>query len=629
MLNIFDKNQYFNTVATIAVLVIFLSVAIFYNFSIAKKADALFGGGGFSLDLSPIGDIILDIVSEAIEIVIDFIMDNKELLIGAAIVAKWWHNPKDALDEVWATVKSLAMHTMLTLITMDIIAQIQGEEPKYINDWDTFFQETVNQAGGLFVEQYLGMGYFCEKWDVDIKLALLDEYEFKDVECTLEDMVDNVDDFLESFSEGGWTGFLELVKPQNNPYGTILMAQGEKKRVEERAKEAGKAEGMAGRGFLSLKACIKGHATLMPENRTQTCNDKDSCKSLESRAGTYFVCEKTKTETPGSVISDTVSKTLNKPTELLTGMTEDIVDKIPKEYQPYANAVITAFLNQIMKDAMQAMLGRRSETDYEAAISGAFTGAATPELVGLEGAAATNILNALNDLETALDETTGFLETIKNKEINILNSSVNELFTQDPIASLPSFESYVINYDPPPPTLELTAADVGLVNFRRTVSAGREGEMIVSVNIISTSPEIATEQSLYDPINTLWDTAYTECNQYIDALVALQDVPSNTDLQNAADTEEAETIAAANNLLVSRELTAANSNEVATNLHTAEQALIDKLGKNAYNPALEADGYTAPFLNTYYFKYYYNLIPKEEELDNIINPPEPEGPNGP
>jgi len=681
MLNILNKNQRLNTIATIMVLIIFLSVAIFYNFSVAKRAEALFGGGGlgniFSGVFKGVKKAILTIVSEVIELTIDFIMDNKELLMAAAISMKWWTGSNEPMNEILATVRSVAMQTMLSLITMDIITEIQGGEPKYINDWNKFFEDTVNIAGGVWVNEYLGMGYFCEKWDVDIKIALLDEYEFKDVECTLEDMVGNVDDFLESFSAGGWTGFLELVKPQNNPYGTILIAQGEKKKVEEAAKEAGKAEALAGQGFLGRK-----------------CTADDVSAGKCTTVGEII--------TPGSVVSGMATNILNKPIDFLTGLTEDIVNRIPQEYQPYANAVITAFLNQMLKNAMASILGHQSTIDYEAAVEDTFAESITPEMVEVEIAKAKAVLAALNNVKTPLDEIIGVLVEINNKETDILDSSLYDLLIDKPYLPLPSWETYSIIFDSPKnlnnaeissstvtigPTVysdatltfaditgitvsgtsisngaitnalleigtttsqwissgaisagnifngiitfyqdaTLTATGVGSVDFTKdtiqTINSGSISSSETITDIIF--PEITSEQSLYNPIDTSWNTANTEYDQFLDSLEILQTDPSNESLIVAAANEETEALAAVNDFLILWTLSSSDNIESISKLVQIELILADKLGESTYDPNSIASDYEEPFLSSYYYKYYYDLVPKVEELDNIVNPPGP------
>jgi hypothetical protein len=121
---------------------------------------------------------------------------------------------------------------------------------------DDYLWEAVDKAGGAFVDQYLGAGWLCEPFDIDIKIALLEVPTFEEeVRCTLTDIVDNIDDFYEDFSKGGWKGWIELTKPQNNFYGALLLAQAEKTSVEETAKKELEKDIEMGEGYLSPKDC--------------------------------------------------------------------------------------------------------------------------------------------------------------------------------------------------------------------------------------------------------------------------------------------------------------------------------------------------------------------------------------
>jgi len=645
MINLFNKNQSLNLAATIIVLIIFISVAVLYNFSIAKQVEAgLFGGGGFGGSIfsgvfKGVREAILDIVQDVISLVVDFAIENKELIMAAAIAWKWWTQPADASAGVFDTVKSLAMHTMLSLITMDIIREIQGEEPRYIDNWDEFFEKVVDDVGGAFIDQYLGAGYLCEPFDLDIKMALLEEYTFaEEVECTLSDIAANIRDFYEDFSQGNWEGWVSLTTPKHHFAGAYILAEASKLEEEEEARETASQEALAGRGFLSLKSCIQGHLIADDTGETiDTCSSKEACESLEESASSFttFVCDNEKTETPGSVVSDMASNILSQPIDLLTGLTKDIASALPSEYQQYLQAILSAYFNMILKESMNALLGRESSTDYNSAVSEAFDESDTSESIELESAGIEALLTVLENVKTKIDQTTTVLGTIKSTGESILTSSVNHLFTTEPISSLPSYESYT-TYTPeptaevpnPPQEITLTASGVGQTFFYRTVvhTPGPEEENYANVLIDSISVEISSYQTLYNSADDAWDTAYAQASACVAAYEAWQAAPSDAALEAAVETEESEALPAINNLLGLWGIEATDMEiDVLIKLYDLQSILTDKLGENYYDPGLSASDYDEPFLSSYYYKYYYDLVPKEDELDEIINPPEEPG----
>ncbi len=77
-------------------------------------------------------------------------------------------------------------------------------------------------------------------------------------QSTIEDVLVEPEAFFDDFSQGGWTGFLSTLEPQNNPYGQYYMAMEEnRRRVEEKKNEIYR-ELNEGGGVLSLPGnCIE------------------------------------------------------------------------------------------------------------------------------------------------------------------------------------------------------------------------------------------------------------------------------------------------------------------------------------------------------------------------------------
>jgi len=61
--------------------------------------------------------------------------------------------------------------------------------------------------------------------------------------------------FMMIFSKGGWKGWIELTKPQNNFYGALLLAQDEMNKVAAEAEEENRMDAQSGDGFLGTKDC--------------------------------------------------------------------------------------------------------------------------------------------------------------------------------------------------------------------------------------------------------------------------------------------------------------------------------------------------------------------------------------
>lgn len=192
------------------------------------------------------------------------------LIIIAVLVGGPWVYPRQqahalfGLDAVAAQALEVARLTaletlkrrILTMMTDQIINWIEGrEKPLFITDWKRFLGEAANIAiGDLAID--LGAGYLCSPFRFQLQLTILRPPRFTQyVSCTLDDIVSNIKNFYEDFRNGGWFAYAEQWQPQNNYYGSVLMAMEELYRREAVIKEANLFEGLAGGGFIGTRVC--------------------------------------------------------------------------------------------------------------------------------------------------------------------------------------------------------------------------------------------------------------------------------------------------------------------------------------------------------------------------------------
>jgi len=278
-------------------------------------------------------------------------------------IAKAWHSAADWIDATLGLSKAakemieqaariagqIVMYQVLNMMTNQIIKWIQGGgTPQFVSDWKGFLKDAADKSAGLFIDKYLGMGYLCEPFDMEIKIALLEVEDFETrVACSISDIVENIEDFYNDFSRGGWKGWLELTKPQNNFYGGYLIAQEEKENRASKSREAALNEAASAGGFLSVKACIKGNVG----GSTEECNDKDSCKSLKEEYPESFFCDKEIVVTPGSILSDITSKAVNQPIKMLEDSIADMSDSMGM-LGPYIVAIGNALVNRVIQEGL-------------------------------------------------------------------------------------------------------------------------------------------------------------------------------------------------------------------------------------------------------------------------------------
>jgi hypothetical protein len=201
--------------------------------------------------------------------------------------------------------------------------------PGFITDTGGFFRETADGVAGQYIFDNPNLNFLCGPISARIRLTLAQNYIRDDVrwQCTITRIVDNVENFMNDFSQGGWDGFFELTqRQQNNPIGAYMQADNELYwRIANRQGTLDR-ELNWGQGLMSWKECTKpGVAT----SRTLYNLDGSSYEVTEPGP-----CLEEKINTPGSVIQNKLNESLGMGTKRL-----EVADEI--------NEIVSALMNQL------------------------------------------------------------------------------------------------------------------------------------------------------------------------------------------------------------------------------------------------------------------------------------------
>lgn len=297
------------------------------------------------------------------------------------IFENMWEGLKDQMKGFG---KQLAQVIVMQL-TQDIVNWIdsgfQGN-PAFIQDPGGFLERTGDIAIGEFIFNNPDLNFLCDPIKVEIQLALGLQYQpFRQkINCTLSEVVDNVEDAYDNFASGnfidggGWDTWLNMtVNPANTKEGAFLIAQGAMEaRIKTSQGTLEKETSWSG-GALSLKKCTKTYYQLNDLGEEEVIKTEDFIGSPfydtsgidegDRETGVY-----TKTNcsitTPGKTITDKLSfmdTSAMRMLELKTA-TADAFD-----------AIMSALANQLVKYALNTMkegiLGRGEDDDedYKAA----------------------------------------------------------------------------------------------------------------------------------------------------------------------------------------------------------------------------------------------------------------------
>jgi hypothetical protein len=166
----------------------------------------------------------------------------------------------------WAQtyVLTTLKHKLLAALQDQIIGWIQGEgEPQFIGDWKGFLSDAGNEAVGEFIEE-IGLEELCSPFKFEIKAALnisiktpaIPRFE-RETRCTLNDVINNINDFYDDFRVGSWAALAVTISPQNNFLGSFLAGFIIAETETSSGIVTSYLDGLVGDGFLGQAKCEK------------------------------------------------------------------------------------------------------------------------------------------------------------------------------------------------------------------------------------------------------------------------------------------------------------------------------------------------------------------------------------
>lgn len=372
---------------------------------------------------------------------------------SAAIAA--WEKNESWMAQITYAAAEIALRQVLAMMTNDIIDWVkngyQGKPAFMSQNFADFAADVGNNAGGDFVSQYLGAGWLCQPFDADIKIALSPEKRFNETaKCTLKDMGKNLKNFYNDFSQGGWTEWLNLAQPKNNFYGALMLAQDEKDKKEQEAKDATEKDLAFGNGFLSIQDCTWYDAEgkevdVNPPQKNVRGNPPlpvecwpNPDTPMFTMSGSPAPCfKKCTVKTPGSVVSEITKKSLTGDMDRLNMTLATIAGKAGSFFKPYIMAIGDAMVNQLIKQGLKELKGDGPSAEH-------------PDQSLVIGKILPETDNLPNYIEQELPNVQTLLETLKtlekdNNESYLTQQKIINLFEKKD-QNLTSRPADILNY---------------------------------------------------------------------------------------------------------------------------------------------------------------------------------------
>jgi flagellar motility protein MotE (MotC chaperone) len=364
------------------------------------------------------------------------------------------------IDTTMQRLKSFVLDKMATMIAKQILHQMtvsvinwinSGFEgsPAFITNPKGFFLDVGDQVTGAFLADGGPLSALCSPFSLDIRLSLaLQTSGFIDKRytCTLGTIINNgknavenasVNGFLAGdFQQGGWPAFIAVnTQPQNNAVGAYLRAENDLYTKITGKQALIKADLQMGRGFASWSKCTDVTDAVVNADMVEGMSYNDMGKLYEMKSqkinvGTtrygesvdvestlkkdgslsYKKCE---TQTPGSVIADTLQKQLNVPAEEL---------ELANDINAVVNALVTQLISQMLGGGLRALSGSSgSQPSYTSQI--------IQESVSPKSSAMQDARSSLdNEMQSSLKLLTDYRDKFKQAEA-LITDSKNRLLT--------------------------------------------------------------------------------------------------------------------------------------------------------------------------------------------------------
>jgi hypothetical protein len=235
------------------------------------------------------------------------------------------------LDALAWFIVNIVLERMSASVVNWINSGFKGS-PTFVTDPESYFKGIANDVAGEYIYRNPQFRYMCSPFKAQVQVALQRAYSNPpyNFQCTLGDVANNWENFMEDFSAGGWDGFISLTQnTQNTPIGLYQSWQGEMEKGTQKQIGQKQSELNQGRGFLSIPQCSGGRVTSSESDKQYI----DSGYKVGDCPGGETVT------TPGAVVESQLNSTLGVAKGRL-----QVADEI--------NEIISALLNQLVNKAL-------------------------------------------------------------------------------------------------------------------------------------------------------------------------------------------------------------------------------------------------------------------------------------
>jgi hypothetical protein len=262
----------------------------------------------------------------------------KDVAQFAKDIARW------AKEDMMESMRDVVAKKLIDYIVDQTVTWIQGGgSPKFVTNWNGFLKDAANIAFNEVVSD-VDAAWLCAPFGPLVKLSLQPAPKFsQQLNCTLDDVVANIEDFYKDFKNGGWIAYEYAWQPNNNYYGTMLMAYNKLSQKTAEQTEAAKNEALAGQGYTSVKRCKGGGFSYLQLETMEGMAQGSTGNLVKDSNGNYCLPDDLETITQGSTVAAVTNK----------AMVSDI--DWTASIKSWTSALFNAAINRVIKEGVGLM----------------------------------------------------------------------------------------------------------------------------------------------------------------------------------------------------------------------------------------------------------------------------------
>lgn len=287
-------------------------------------------------------------------------------------VTQWITTNAQLFRTIWEYVKKIATEVLKDQLVHKLVQQTINwinsgfnGKPQFVENFGKFISDAAESAGNRVLSD--AMNKFNGGACPTLKPLLEITFEGTAVEagvsgsggysCTIDQMGANIDDFKNSFSNGGWIAYRSmLTNPQGTYFGAYVDIADKISATQEKKAEEKKQEAAAGQGFTNAQKCTNERQLTKEEASVyDNVNDFKLLYGEDFMSGACFPGE-----TCTITICDKGEKKTTTPATVAGQATKDSISKSPIDRIVNAND-ITALISALINAALTKLVALGSD----------------------------------------------------------------------------------------------------------------------------------------------------------------------------------------------------------------------------------------------------------------------------